>query len=337
MITFHNNIRLDMTDLKAVIEKRDMLINEVIAFFKRMGEEKKIKEIKVEPFNQGSYAMGTGNKAYHNEHDYDIDCGLLIEVNIKDYTPLQVKQWIFDALDSNQFRKVKWKKACIRVQYTEEGFPKFHVDFACYAKANDDGKTYLAKGTPTSAPENRKWEIAEPKTLRDLINNKFTNDEECSQFKRIIRDTKRWKDKQFSSVNGKPTGIALTALAYHGFVPYTKDRFSSATDVNDLKALVNFVDSILGQFNPWNGRISVSLPVPPGNDLFAKVTDQQCEEFKKKLESLRNALAEAEQEPDPHEACKILQRQFGDDFPVPTKEATAEVRKKAVAGTSESA
>lgn len=337
MIAFHNAIRLDITDLKAVIEKRDMLVNEIVASVKKMCEEKKIKVIKIEVFNQGSYAMGTGNKPYHDEHDYDIDCGLLIEVSIKDYTPLQVKQWIFDALDSNEFRKVEWKKACVRVQYTEAGLPKFHVDFACYANATEDGKTYLAKGTPTSAPENRKWEIAEPKKLRDLINNKFTDDEECSQFKRIIRDTKRWKDKQFSSVNGKPTGIALTALAYNGFLPCTKDRFSSASDINDLKALKNFVDYVLGQFSWWDGRISVTLPLPPANNLFEKMTDQQCEEFKKKLEALRDALVEAERETDPHEACKILRKQFGDDFPVPAKEETAQVRKKAVAGTSESA
>jgi hypothetical protein len=334
---FHENIRLDMNDLRSVIEKRDMLIEEIKAFFKKMCEEKKIKLIKIEVFNQGSYAMGTGNKAWLDEDDYDIDCGLLIEVSIEDYTPIQVKQWIYDALDSNQFRKVEWKNACIRVQYMQEGLPKFHVDFACYSNANADGKTYLAKGTPTGSSANRKWEIADPKKLRDLINNKFTDDAECSQFKREIRYMKRWKDKQFSSVNGKPTGIAFTALAYNGFKPHTKNPFTWAEDIDDLKATKDFVNYILEQFSWWDGRINVSLPVPPGNNLFAKMTDQQCEEFKQKLEKLRDALVEAEKETDPHEACKILRKQFGDDFPVPPKEDTGQSRKKAVAGTSESA
>jgi hypothetical protein len=335
-IKFHKNIKLDMDDLKSVIEKRNMLIEEIRAYIKKMCEEKKIKLIRFESFNQGSYAMGTGNKAYHEEDDYDIDCGLLFEVSIEDYTPLQVKQWVFDALNSNQFRTVEWKKACIRVQYTEQGLPKFHVDFACYSNTNDDGKTYLAKGTPTSSNGNKTWEEAEPKKLRDLINNKFTNDEECGQFKRIIRYSKRWKDKQFSSVNGKPTGIAFTALAYNGFTPCTKNPFTWAEDINDLKAMKDFMNYVLGQFDWW-GRIRVYLPVPPGNDLFEKMTDQQCKDFKEKLEKLRDALSEAEKEPDPHEACKILRKQFGDDFPVPPKEDTGQNRKKAVAGTSESA
>jgi len=334
-IKFHKNIKLDMDDLKSVIEKRNMLIDEIRTYLKKMCDEKKIKLIRFEPFNEGSYAMGTGNKAYHEEHDYDIDCGLQFEVSIEDYSPLQVKQWVFDALNSNQFRTVEWKNACIRVQYTEQGLPKFHVDFASYSNSNSDGKTYLAKGTPTNGK--KKWEEAEPKKLRDLVNNKFTDDEECSQFKRVIRYFKRWKDKQFNSVNGKPTGIAFTALAYNGFKPHAKNPFTCAIEIDDLKAMKDFVNYVLNQFSWWDNRITVRLPVLPGNDLFEKMTDQQCKDLKEKLEKLRDALSDAENEADPHEACKILKKQFGDDFPVPPKEDTGQSRKKAVAGTSESA
>jgi hypothetical protein len=173
--------------------------------------------------------------------------------------------------------------------------------------------------------------------LRDLINNKFADDAECSQSKRILRYSKRWKDKQFNSVNGKPTGIAFTALAYNGFKPCIKDPFNWAEDINDLKAMKDFVNYILEQFSSWNNRVSVRLPVPPSNDLFEKMTDQQCKEFKEKLENLREALVDAEKETDPYEACRLLRKQFGDDFPVPPKDDTGQNRKKAVAGTSESA
>jgi len=335
-IKFHDNIRLDVNDNKEVVAKRNMLIDEIRAYLKKMCEEKGNKLIRFTSFNQGSYAMGTGNKPIYDEDDYDIDCGLLFEIDKDDYTPIQVKKWVYDALNSNQFRTVEWKKACIRVQYVEEGLPKFHVDFACYANATSDSKTYLAKGTPTSTAENKKWEVSEPKKLKDLINNKFTNDEECSQFKREIRFMKRWKDYQFDSVNGKPTGIAFTALAYNGFRLYTKDPFTWAEDINDLKAAKEFVNYILNQFS-WDGRIGVSLPVPPGNDLFEKMTDQQCENLKEKLKELRDALEDAEGETDPHEACKILRKQYGSDFPVPPKEDTGQNRKRAIAGTSESA
>ncbi|TKK66368.1 nucleotidyltransferase [Ilyomonas limi] len=335
-IKFHKNIRLDMDDHRDVIAKRDMLIEEVRAYLKKMCDEKKIKLIRFESFNQGSYSMSTGIKPIKDEHDYDIDCGLLFEIDKDKYTSVQVKQWVFDALDSNQFRTVEWKKACIRVQYKQEGLPRFHVDFACYSNANNDGKVYLAKGKPKSLLEDKIWEVSDPKKLRDLINNRFSDDEECSQFKREIRYMKRWKDKQFSSKDGKPTGIAFTALAYNGFVPSIKDQFSWAVDINDLKATKDFVNYVLNQFG-WDGRIRVSLPVPPGNDLFIKMTDQQCKTFKEKLESLKDSLIAAEKEADPHEACEILRKQFGDDFPVPPKEDTGQSRNRAVAGTSESA
>lgn len=127
-IKFHDAIRLDVNDNKDVIKKRDMLIEEIRTAIKKMCEEKGIKLIRFTPFNQGSYAMGTGNKPIYDEDDYDIDCGLLFEIDKDDYTPVEVKKWVFDALNI-QFRKVEWKKACIRVQYVEEGLPKFHVDF----------------------------------------------------------------------------------------------------------------------------------------------------------------------------------------------------------------
>lgn len=335
-IKFHDNIRLDVNDNKQVVVKRNMLIDEIKAYLKKMCEEKKIPLIKLETFNQGSYAMGTGNKPIYEEDDYDIDCGLLFEVSKDDYTPTQVKQWVFEALDSKQFRTVEWKKACIRVQYIEEGMPKFHIDFASYSNSNDDGKVYLAKGTPKSASDQKKWEESEPKKLRDLVNQKFSDDSECSQFKRGIRFMKRWKDFKFDSVNGKPTGIAFTALAYNGFVPYTKNLFNVAADIDDLKATKNFVNYIISSFE-WNGRIKVNLPVPPYNDLFEKMSDQQCKNLKEKLEKLKEALNEAEAETDPYEACKTLRKQFGNDFPVPPKEETGQNRKLAVSGSSESA
>jgi hypothetical protein len=336
-IEFHDTIRLDLEDLRAVIEKRDMLLGELNTFFKKLYEEKKIPVlITFTSFQQGSYAMGTGNKPANEEDDYDIDCGLLFNVSTNDYSPVAIKQWVLEALDARQFRTVEWKKACIRVQYVEQGLPKFHIDFACYAAGNGDGKIYLAKGTPTSAATDKKWELSEPKRLRDLVNDKFKNDAECSQFKRIIRDFKRWKDEQFFSVYGRPTGIALTALAYNGFRPQTKNPFTGVEEIDDLKAAKMLASHMLNQFG-GDGRIQVQLQVPPYNNLFEKMSDAQSKEFKKRLEELKTVLEEAEKETDPHEACKMLRKKFGDDFPVPPKEDTGQNRKKAVVGASESA
>lgn len=335
---FHDKIKLDFEDNQQLIEKRDMLIDEIKSYLKKKSENENKPLIKFNAFMQGSYAMGTGNKPVCKEEDYDIDTGLLFLISKKDYTPIEVKKWVFDALNSNEFRTVEWKKACIRVQYKEAGLPKFHIDFACYSdsSSNDDGNIYIAKGKPTLSSDQNKWEISEPKKLKEIINNKFSDVDQKGQFKRSIRDTKRWKDYQFDSVYGTPTGIAITALANNGFTPYVKEIFTGNADIDDFKAIQEFINHILRQFSP-SGRICVKLPVPPYNDLCEKMTDQQCTNFKSKLETLRDALVDAENESDPHEACKILRKQFGDDFPVPAKEETGQNRKKAVAGTSESA
>ena len=59
--------------------------------------------------------------------------------------------------------------------------------------------------------------------------------------------------------------------------------------------------------------------------------------FKEKLKSLKEALEEAVEKADTREACKLLQKQFGDDFPVPEKKDTAQKRSKAIVSSSASA
>ncbi len=336
---FHDAIKLETVDNKQVIEKRDMLIEEIRAYLKKKSEDEKKALVTFDIFNQGSYAMGTGIKPAYNEDDYDIDVALLFNIDKDNYSTLEVKGWVYDALNVKQFRTVEWKKPCIRVQYTEEGFPKFHIDFAIYsdAKSNKDSRTYLAKGKPTISRDQNIWEVSEPKRLKEQINGRFTDVNEKAQFIRVIRYFKRWKDIKFDSINGKPTGIALTALAYNGFKPVVKDYFSGREAIDDHKSLIDFTNYIINQFSSWSGRIEVKLPVPPYNDLFEKMTDDQCKTFKEKLLKLKNVLEESYNEADPHEACKMLKKEFGEDFPIPSKEETAQSRTKSVVSSNESA
>ncbi|HEY9770079.1 MAG TPA: hypothetical protein V6C71_16585 [Coleofasciculaceae cyanobacterium] len=75
------------------------------------------------------------------------------------------------------------------------------------------------------------------------------------------------------------------------------------------------------------------MPVVPECDLFSKMSNSQMTNFKNKRESLQKAFKKA----DPTEACKLLQKQFGDDFPVPKKKDTAQKRSKAIVSSSASA
>ncbi len=338
---FHENIKLhDKEDNKELREKRDMLTDELRAYFKKKREEDEdFPKITFTVENQGSYSMQTGIKAIDNG-DYDIDVMVLFNINKKDYgNPVEVKKWVFEAL-SKGTRKVFYKKPCVRVQYYKDGEEEFHVDLAIYANDNDDEKTYLAWGKPTSAKEDKKWEVSDPKLLKKKINEKHKDADDRMQMKREIRYLKRWKDLKFKNTDkGKPTGIAITALAYNLFNPQIeRDFFASTVEPNDLLALKNLVSSIIGQFRGWpTKKISVQLPVEPYNDLFDKMTDKQQETFKEKLEALKTALEDAEQEPDPHEASKIMRKQFGDDFPLVDKDKSGQKRNLAFPGKSESA
>ncbi|MGF7535123.1 nucleotidyltransferase [Bacillus mexicanus] len=336
---FHEKIKLkeENADLK---EKRDIIINKLK---KNLKDE---TDYNFEPFNQGSYAMNTGIKPL--DGDYDIDVGLYFNMSKDDVDPIEAKKWVFKVLEDqleDQTSDVSIKKPCITATY-EEGY---HVDVTVYATENNDGKVYLAKGKPTSKAEDKFWDESNPKDLIKEIRDHLSDKDDRRQFRRIVRYLKRWKDIKFDSVNGKPTGIALTSCVYHWLeIQKDVDQFSGKTTYNDLEALINIVSKMLSRFElywvevdgeyKFMPRLKVHLPVEPKPELFEKMTDKQMSTFKEKLETLLKALEEAKEKTDPTDAAQVLKGQFGDDFPVPERPDTAKKSAaRAVIPSSESA
>jgi hypothetical protein len=156
-----------------------------------------------------------------------------------------------------------------------------------------------------------------------VICGAFTDAYDLAQYRRCIRYLKRWRQVQFLS--GAPLSIALTVAAQKWFKPY----FEMSGKAGDLQAMLDWVNTILNQFQ-WmslNGstyqRLVVTLPVTPYCDLMEWMTEGQMSTVKFKFEALRDALQEALDEDLPEDACKILNKQFGDDFVIPEKAATA--------------
>ena len=311
---FHANIRLKEDDEQAKLrEKRDMLLKAL-----REKLEKGVPSF--EDFHQGSYSMNTGTKPL--DGNYDIDIGLIFDCTSDTYPdPVTLKVKVRDALIHGN-RSVEIRRSCVTVTYLKDGKPDYHIDLAIYVK-RQDGYLDLAKGKENSEASKRFWEISDPKALTKSIKDRFTDDN-AAQFRRCIRSLKRWRDVRFST--GAPISIALTVAAYNWFQP-NKDFFTSK--YSDLLAVKELTASMLGQFcSVWHDgeaieRLTVNLPVVPRSDLLAKMSNIHMANFHTKLKKLNEELEAANKEELPEVACKKLQGQFGDEFPVPDKEDTA--------------
>jgi hypothetical protein len=325
---FHSKIKLDEDDEKATLrEKRDTLLS---ALRKNLADDVP----KFEDFHQGSYSMHTG--VVPLDGNFDIDMGLIFDCKKEKYPdPVALKKKIRDALDTHG-RSVNIRRPCVTVNYMRGDEIAYHVDLAVYAK-RDDGYLDIAKGKENSEASKRVWEQSDPKKLTEVICTAFTDTYDLAQYRRCIRYLKRWRQVQFSS--GAPLSIALTVAAQKWFKPY----FEMSGKAGDLQAMLNWVNAILSQFQ-WASvdgstyqRLTVSLPVAPYSDLMGWMTEGQMSTVKSKFEVLRDALQEALDEDLPEDACKVLNKQFGDAFTVPEKASTARAVASPVISTGNSA
>lgn len=326
---FHDRIKLDDDDEKAKLrEKRETLLKAL-----RAGLGADVPTF--ENFNQGSYSMHTGVRPL--DGNFDIDVGLVFDCSRDKYPdPVELKRKVRDALDSKG-RTVLVRRPCVTVNYMRDGETDYHVDLAIYVKRTD-GKVDLAKGKENSEASLRTWEVSDPKGLTEAICAAFTKTEDLAQYRRCIRYLKRWRNVQFSN-GGAPLSIALTVAALRWFKPKAESSGRPA----DLLALLDWVDVILANFTIGvtgegaHERLQVMLPVQPRTDLMQGMTKAQMGVFKTKLEGLRDALRKAYHEDLPEDACKLLNKQFGDDFKVPEKSETGKKVAPAVVGTGHSA
>ena len=319
---FDEVIKLKRFDENAELrEKRERVLARL-----REGMAKQFPPTQARPtfewFNQGSYEMGTGVKPV--DGDYDIDVGVVFNIDVARYPdPLAVKQWVFAAVREHT-TDVRWRRPCVTVNYVEARESKYHVDLAVYGK-DGWGNLHLAVGRQNATQAERGWLRSDPKKLTEIVGAKFQG-EDADQFRRVIRLLKRWKDVRFrGQAAGAPTGIALTACALQWFAPRRSPSRSAfawpaAGEYDDLVALSALVGQMRGAFRTVYDRarpiaaLDVNLPVPPGNDLFAKLNAEQMQQLKGSIDALSGTL-ELAQRQDEWTASTSLRQVFGADFP----------------------
>jgi len=346
MLQFYEVIKLKHFEENSVLrEKRDRILDRLDKGLRVVFASQGIEPLEYETFGQGGYEIGIGTKPING--DYDIDVGISFKIAKNNYPdPVEVKEWVYLALATHT-KRVEIRRSCVTVFYQEEGEPLYHVDLAVYSDkdCNPDGKMYLAKGKLNSSEDYKTWEESDPQGLLELIKNRFSDKDDDLQFRRTICYLKRWKNLKFD-IDGSaaPIGIGITIAAYHWFTTIkTVKSFENTAKYDDLEALRCFISNMLAQFQYLNfsgsvaERLIVTLPVVPYSDLFEKMTNIQMAYFKQKLTNLLDAIREAQEKADPVEACKILQQQFGEDFPIPSCEETAQKRPPAIISSSASA
>lgn len=342
---FHDKIKLEDSTIGAKLrEKREIITQKIKDGIKRRFEDEGESPPKMKTFNQGSYAIKTG--IHPLTSDYDIDVGLLIAISTGDYSdPTTVKTWVLEALEGHT-KDVRMKEPCVTATYRENGEPAYHVDIATYAdrEANTSTLDALARGKQNAAKENRRWEDADPQELTKVLNERHSGNARA-QYRRAIMCLKRWKDNKFADEgNQAPTGIALTLAAYNWFIPSGERQLDGdIKKPDDLDALCELTTKMLAEFQVKfeNGEtyrvLKLELPVAPWNNVLDSMTSAQQNRFHSRLQTLNEALLEARETVDPHAACKKLEQQFGDDFPVPERQETAEKKAKAISSHSASA
>lgn len=303
---FHETIQLKRFGENAeLVTKRDRIL-------KRLRDNLKTT---FEPFNQGSYEMGTGIKPL--DGDYDIDVGVVFTLERHQYTPVTVKGWVFEAVKDHT-SEVKWRRPCITVYYKEERETKYHVDLAVLVKGAYSADLHLAIGKQHSSTDQQEWQQDDRKGFMLAFDSRFSG-EDAAQLRRVIRYLKRWKDVHFSREGrAAPTGLALTVVAYKWFSPL-KTGWYQNTEYDDMGATLSLLRSFKSGFQQtwspttqrWVHRISVQFPTAPWDDVFARMSDQQMTELYQRIEQLIKWLEEASLQ----KSTAPLRKAFGSDFP----------------------
>jgi len=288
---FHDAIALDH-ELESLREKRDRVLARLFSQLERRNPRRR---------DQGSYALGTGIKPLPDRGDYDIDVALEFELDPQTISAVALKQEVFDAVKAHT-QNVEVREPCVTIHYHRRGEPYLHVDLAVYAVHG--GRTFLARGKPGAGAADNRWEPADPKALIEFVGSHPADPDHRQQQRRVIRYLKRWKDIVFSSEGeAAPRGIALTACTLEWF---------GAREL-EIDALTDVV-AAMHQQGP---QIEVYLPVPPGNGLFKRMSQDQRENYHARLGDLLDALRSAKAETNARRAAEALQKYLGEDFPVP--------------------
>lgn len=319
-IKFDENIRLTWQDdkIRKIREKDESIKENIRKKFKEKGYS--VQEF----FKQGSYATKT--TIIPLDDDYDIDVAVVINSKDAPDDPTDPKKVLRDVLKDRNLKEPKIKLPCVTAQYYKSGEKNFHLDYPIYKK-DELNRYYLAVGKEFSSKEIKKWDDSDPKGITDWLNDRddFNSDEAYSQYKRIIKYIKRWRDFKISGTEKKKVySIGLSIMIRESFI----ESISYDGDIKDIESIIKTLSGILNgsyftftSYNKDNNPqydITVKLPKVPYRDVFEKHGKSIGTLVYNKLTKFKNKLEEVIKEEKLKKQCEILaEKVFGGDFPIP--------------------
>jgi hypothetical protein len=164
---------------------------------------------------QGSYAMLS--MVQDEANDYDIDDGVYFaEEDLTDNAgnplpPKSARQFVCEALQDDRFKKQpKVLKNCVRIYYNEG----YHIDMPIYRIRKSDGEYELACGDQwivSRAADVEEW-------FYDTNDAKSPDTENGRQFRRIVRDTKKFARSRNTWKDEITSGFTITKLIEECYV-----------------------------------------------------------------------------------------------------------------------
>lgn len=170
-------------------------------------------------YPQGSVAMGTVIQISFDSEDYDIDDGLVLQLDQlvdKDGDELSaadLRKLLKTALEDARFKKQpELKTNCVRVFYADDGSTRHHVDIPVYRKWSEDEDEVQELASEDG------WRESDPtqvnKWFRDIIEERNAEtDGQGSQLRKLVRLMKRFCRSREDWLDLLPNGMKLTMLA----------------------------------------------------------------------------------------------------------------------------
>jgi hypothetical protein len=247
---------------------------------------------------QGSCANGTAVKPLP-EGDYDLDMILVIpDGDVSSSTALNTLQATLER-SGNYAGRVEAKKPCVRLRYADDQIGGFHIDIT-------PARPSASGDAPLDAPRRDDgWHGTAPAQYTAWCK---ANGED---FERLVKQLKRWRDDH-QDVRQAIKSIVLQVLVA-ACMP--KGQMSDARRVS--LTFTNLQVALTQHAQPptvWN-------PALPSENLAKAWTQTSYNNFKQELAKAQALAERALASSDQPEAAAAWREVFGEDFPLPPKEA----------------